>query len=136
MAALLAVLTLLSLPAIPRPTATPIPCVVCAAAKAADLTFSGVVQHAKSDRLDVFNAKTHQSMSFGVPADFHGVESSDGVIHAGPVTRAVPGLLTRVTYRSVPGRAVVTGVLLLTINQCRALMAAERLSHTDVECPD
>ena len=118
------------------PLNTPIPCLVCKAETGSMLTFAGTVQLAQPGRLEVFNGKTHQTMGFEVPAEFRGVESSDGTIEDAPVTRADPGLLARVTYRSAGGHHVVTHVLLLTINQCRALMAAERLSKTASECPD
>ena len=40
------------------------------------------------------------------------------------------------TYRADGGRNEVTRVLLLTINQCRSLEAAEKLSNTRADCPD
>jgi hypothetical protein len=118
------------------PVNTPIPCLVCKAETASTLTFAGTVKLAQPGRLEIFNGKTHQTMRFAVPADFHGVESSDGKIKDAPVTSAQPGLLARVTYRSAGGHNAASRVLLLTINQCRALMAAERLSKTASECPD
>jgi hypothetical protein len=75
-------------------------------------------------------------MGFIVPADFHGVASSDGKIKDAPLARIPLGLLAQVTYRTDGNRHVVTRILLLTIEQCRALMAAERLSDTPSECPD
>jgi hypothetical protein len=75
-------------------------------------------------------------MGFIVPADFRGVESSDGKIVGADVTRVPAGLLARVTYRTLAARPTVTRILLLTINQCRSLMAAERLSNTAADCPD
>jgi hypothetical protein len=84
----------------------------------------------------VFNGKSHQSMGFEVPADFRGVESSDGKVKGGAVAAVPPGLLARVTYRTEADRRIVTRVLLLTINQCRALVAAERLSKSATDCPD
>jgi hypothetical protein len=75
-------------------------------------------------------------MGFIVPADFRGVESSDGRINAAAVTRVPPGLLARITYRTLEGRPTVTRILLLTINQCRSLMAAERLNNSPADCPD
>jgi hypothetical protein len=121
---------------VPLPPNTPIPCLICRSESAPTLTFSGTVQLAQADRLRVFNGKTHQTMGFIVPAEFHGVESSDGTIKAGPVSRAAPGLLARVTYRADGGRNEVTRVVLLTINQCRELMAAEHLNDTRNDCPD
>jgi hypothetical protein len=42
-----------------------------------------------------------------------------------------------VTYRTLADdRREVMRVLLLTINQCRALVAAERLSDRGADCPD
>jgi hypothetical protein len=122
---------------VPLPPNTPIPCFICATAPSATTqSFSGTVQLVGPELLRVFNGKTHQSMSFTVPADFHGVESSDGKIKGAPLTRVPPGLLARVTYRTASDRRTVTQILLLTIAQCRALMAAEHLSNTPVECPD
>jgi len=121
---------------VPLPPNTPIPCLVCKAESQPALVFSGTVVLAQSGRLRVFDGKTHQSMGFVVPADFRGVESSDGKISGAPVSRVPPGLLARITYRTVADRPVVTRVLLLTINQCRALVAAERLSDTSSGCPD
>jgi hypothetical protein len=118
------------------PVNTPIPCLICKAETASTLTFSGTVKLAQSDRLEVFNGKSHQTMRFEVPAEFRGVESSDGKIKSAPVATAAPGLLARVTYRTAGELRTVTRVLLLTINQCRALMAAEHLSNTPSECPD
>src|ERR1019366_6761693 len=110
------------------PPNTPITCLVCKAESAAVQTFLGTVQVVQPGRITVFNGKTHQTMGFGVPADFHGVESSDGKIKDAPLARVPPGLLARITYHTANERRGVTAVLLLTINQCRALMAAERLS--------
>jgi hypothetical protein len=75
-------------------------------------------------------------MRFNVPAEFRGVESSDGTVKGAPLASAAPGLLARVTYRTAGEARTVTRVLLLTINQCRALIAAEHLSKTASECPD
>jgi hypothetical protein len=121
---------------VPLPPNTPIPCLICKAPSAPTLTFLGTVQLVQAERLRVFNGKTHQTMGFSVPAEFRGVESSDGAIKAGPVSSAAPGLLARVTYRADGGRNEVTRVLLLTIDQCRELMAAEHLSGTRNGCPD
>jgi hypothetical protein len=121
---------------VPLPPNTPIPCLICRAESTPTLTFSGTVQLAQADRLRVFNGKTHQSMGFTVPAEFRGVESSDGSIKAAAVTSAAPGLLARVTYRAAGGRNEVTRVVLLTINQCRELMAAEHINDTRSDCPD
>ncbi len=118
------------------PVNTPIPCIVCKAETASTLSFDGTVKLAQPGRLDIFNGKSHQTMGFVVTRDFHGVESSDGTIKDAPLSRATPGLLARVTYRSVGGRSQVTRVLLLTINQCRELKAAEQLSDTPAGCPD
>ncbi len=121
---------------VPLPPNTPIPCLVCKAETAQTLVFSGTVQLAQPGRIRVFNGKTHQTMGFIVPADFHGVESSDGKINGAEVTRVPPGLLARVTYRTISGQQIAARILLLTINQCRALMAAERLSGAPADCPD
>ncbi len=121
---------------VPLPPNTPIPCLICAATPLTALTFSGTVQFVGPGLLRVFNGKTHQTMGFSVPADFRGVTSSDGKIKDAPLDRVPPGLLARVTYRTVAERLVATQVLLLTINQCRALMAAERLNNAPAECPD
>lgn len=121
---------------VPLPSNTPIPCLICRPEGAPTLTFSGTVQLVLDGRLRVFNGKTHQTMGFIVPAEFHGVESSDGTIKGGTVASATPGLLARVTYRADGGRNEVTGVLLLTIDQCRELKAAEHLSATRSDCPD
>ena len=117
------------------PVETPIACQVCKGD--APLTFSGTVRQADAGRLGIFNAKTHQSMGFVVPANFRGVTSSDGAIKDAPLDSARPGLLARVTYRTIDGKRVPSQVLLLTIAQCRALMAAERISQKrSSECPD
>jgi hypothetical protein len=118
------------------PPNTPIPCLVCKPSSAEPLTFSGTVQYAESGRLRVFNGKTHQSMGFVIPSGFHAVASSDGKIKDAPLAEARPGLLVRVTYRTRGERREVTGVLLLTLAQCRSLMAAEALSKTPSDCPD
>jgi hypothetical protein len=118
------------------PANTPIACLICKAETAATLTFSGTVQVAQNNRLEVFNGKSHQTMRFAVPADFHGVESSDGAIKDATVLRVLPGLLARITYRTAGEARTVTRVLLLTIDQCRALMAAEHISKTASDCPD
>jgi hypothetical protein len=118
------------------PPETPIPCLVCNAESAAVQTFLGTVKTVTPGRIVVFNGKSHQSMGFAVPADFRGVESSDGKIKDAPLARVPPGLLARITYRTVGERRTATQVLLLTINQCRALMAAERLNNAPSGCPD
>jgi hypothetical protein len=118
------------------PVSTPIPCVVCTAETASALTFDGTVELARPGHLDVFDGKTHRTMGFAVAREFRGVESSDGTIKDGPLSRATPGLLARVTYRTVGGTSQVTQILLLTINQCRELKAAEHLSDTPSGCPD
>ncbi len=121
---------------VPLPVDTPIPCLVCAPPANSEQTFAGTVQSSQPGRILIFNGKSHQTMGFLVPADFHAVQSSDGKIKDAPVTTASPGLLARVTYRSVEGDNQATLVLLLTINQCRALEAAEKLSRTRTYCPD
>jgi hypothetical protein len=118
------------------PANTPIACLICKAAAASTLTFSGTVQLARNNRIEVFNDKTHQTMGFAVPADFRGVDSSDGTIKNAAVTRVEPGLLAQVTYRTSGDARTVTRVLLLTLNQCRALQAAEHISKTASDCPD
>jgi hypothetical protein len=121
---------------VPLPPNTPIPCLICRAESVPTLTFSGTVQLVLPGRLRVFNGKTHQTMAFIVPAEFRGVESSDGTIKAAPVSTAAPGLLAEITYRAYGGRNEVTRVVLLTINQCRELKAAEQLNATRSDCPD
>ena len=121
---------------VPLPPNTPIPCLVCTAETVQTLVFSGTVQLAEPGRIRVFNGKTRQTMGFIVPADFRGVESSDGKITGADITRIQPGLLARITYRTFGDRPTVTRILLLTINQCRSLMAAEHLSHAASGCPD
>jgi hypothetical protein len=116
------------------PAESPIACQVCS--NTATLTFAGTVSLAQSGRLHVFNGKTHQTMGFSVPAGFAGVQSSDGVVKNATLARVRPGLLARVTYRTIAGERVPTEVLLLTINQCRSLQAAEKLSRAPVDCPD
>lgn len=96
------------------PPETPIACHVCT--NEATQTFVGTVKRADAGRLEVFNGKTHRTMGFALPADFHGVSSSDGVIKNAPAASARPGLLVRVTHRSAGGR---------------------QLSHSaDTDCPD
>ena len=121
---------------IPLPSETPIPCLICKAGSAPTATFAGTVQLVQFGAIRVFDGKTHETMGFIVPANFRGVESSDGKIEGAPLERVPPGLLTRVTYRMAGNRRVATRILLLTIDQCRALMAAERLSNAPAECPD
>jgi hypothetical protein len=117
------------------PPETPIACQVCKHDPA--LTFAGMVTNAEGGRLGVFDGKAHQTVAFTVPADFRGVSSSDGVIKNGPLSSARPGLLARVTYQAIGGKNVVSQVLLLTLNQCRALIAAAKLSgEKNVTCPD
>ena len=118
------------------PLNTPIPCLICTAETTQTAVFSGTVQLSEPGRIRVFDGKTHQSMGFTVPADFRGVESSDGKIKDAAVTHAEPGLLARITYHTAGARNIVTRVLLLTIEQCRALVAAERLSDAPSGCPD
>jgi hypothetical protein len=117
------------------PPGTPIACQVCKHEPV--LTFAGTVELAEGGRIRIFNGKTHQSMGFALPENFRGVTSSDGVIKNAPLTSVRPGLLARMTYQTIDGRHVPSAVLLLTINQCRALMAAEHISHSkDTDCPD
>ena len=74
------------------PPETPIACQVCK--HEATQTFAGTVQLAQPDRLAVFNGKTHQTMGFAVPADFRGVESSDGtIVLSAPTSSTAPGLM-------------------------------------------
>lgn len=128
---------LLPAQSIALPPDTPIPCLVCRAASAPAAVFSGTVQLAGHGRLQIFDLKTHRTMGFQVPAGFHGVESSDGTIKGAGLNRVPVGLLARVTYRTLADdRKQVTRVLLLTINQCRALVAAEKLSDRKADCPD
>ncbi len=72
------------------PPETPIACQVCKPRPT--LIFAGTVKLAQAGRIGVFNGKTHQTMGFTVPADFHGVSSSDGVIKNAAVARVPPGL--------------------------------------------
>jgi hypothetical protein len=58
------------------------------------------------------------------------------VIKNARVASVKPGLLARVSYRTVGDRREPTAVLLLTINQCRELMAAEHISKAASGCPD
>jgi hypothetical protein len=116
------------------PPETPIACQVCK--NQAVMTFAGTVSLAESGHLHVFNGKTHQTVGFTVPADFHGVQSSDGVVKNAGLARVQPGLLARVTYRTIDGHHVPSEILLLTINQCRALQAAEKISKAQIGCPD
>jgi hypothetical protein len=116
------------------PPETPIACQVCK--NQAVMTFSGTVSLAEGGELHVFNGKTHQTLGFAVPADFHGVQSSDGVVKNAGLARVRPGLLARVTYRTIGGHAVPSEILLLTLAQCRALQAAEKLSAAQMGCPD
>jgi len=116
------------------PPETPIACQVCK--HEATQTFAGTVRLAQDGRLAVFNPKTRESLGFAVPAGFRGVQSSDGQIKDAGLEHVRPGLLARVTYRTLSGRLVPSEVLLLTINQCRALMAAEKISDAKSGCPD
>ena len=117
------------------PPETPIACQVCK--NDAALTFAGTVKRADPGRLEIFDGKTRETMAFAIPADFRGVSSSDGVIKNAAVTSARPGLLARVTYHIAGGHQVPSAVLLLTIEQCRALQAAAKISHAnDSACPD
>jgi hypothetical protein len=118
------------------PPETPIACQICKPAAASTGTFSGTVRLADGVRLGVFDGKTHQTMAFSVPAGFHGVRSSDGVIKDATLASVVPGLLARVTYQTVAGHHVPSEILLLTLEQCRALQAAERLTRARSDCPD
>lgn len=128
---------LLPAQSIALPPETPIPCLVCRAASAPAAVASGTVQLAGDGRLLIFNLKTRRTMVFQVPAGFHGVESSDGRITGAGLKRVRPGLLARVTFRTLAdARKEATRVLLLTINQCRALVAAEKLSDRKADCPD
>lgn len=120
---------------LPMPPETPIACQVCK--HEATLTFAGTVTQAADGRLGVFDAKTRRTVAFSVPPDFRGVTSSDGVIKNAPLSLARPGLLAQVTYQALGGRNVPSQVLLLTINQCRALVAAAKLSTSkEATCPD
>jgi hypothetical protein len=122
---------------LPVPAGTPIPCLICQATVAASATtFSGTVARNDPTRLRVYNSTTLRSMEFVVPPDFHGVDSGDGVVKGATVAHATPGLLARVTYTSSGGRNLISKVLLLTVEQCRSLVASERLTNTKTECPD
>jgi hypothetical protein len=121
---------------LPMPTFAPIPCVVCEAATAL-ATFDGTLQLSQVGHLQVFDSSSHRTMAFEVPPKFRGVDSSDGVIKGGTLAVALPGLLARVTYRTVArGHNQLTHVLLLTRAQCAALQSAERINHTPIDCPD
>ena len=122
---------------LPVPTDSPIPCLICQAAVAGDAaTFSGTVAQNGPTVLRVYNSSTLRSMVFMVPAGFHGVDSGDGVVKSATLARATPGLLARITYTSVNGRNTASHVLLLTVAQCRSLVASERLTNSKTECPD
>jgi hypothetical protein len=118
------------------PPETPIACQVCKNANAPAAVFAGTVRLAGDNRLGIFDGKTHQTMIFSFPAGFRGVSSSDGVIKNAGIASIKPGLLARVSYRTVGDHREPTTVLLLTINQCRALMAAEHISKSKSDCPD
>jgi hypothetical protein len=118
------------------PPETPIACQICKSASVAPATFSGTVGLAGDNRLAIFDGKTHESMLFTFPADFRGVASSDGVIKNAGIASIKSGLLARVSYRTVGDRREPIAVLLLTIEQCRALEAAERISKAKSGCPD
>jgi hypothetical protein len=122
---------------LPVPVDTPIPCLICQATIAASATtFSGTVALNDPNRLRVYNSTTLRSMEFIAPPNFHGVESGDGVVKNATLAKATPGLLARVTYTSSRGRNTLSKVLLLTVEQCRSLVASERLTNTKTECPD
>jgi hypothetical protein len=122
---------------LPIPPSTPIPCLICRATAEADATtFSGTVSRADGVGLRVYNPTTRGSMEFVAPADFRGVDSGDGVIRNAPLARATPGLLARVTYTSRGGRNELSHVLLLTVAQCRSLVASARLDDVKTACPD
>ncbi len=136
MALTLALLLFLST-VLPVPTDSPIPCLICQASlTAATATFSGTVARSDAMILRIYNATSLRSMVFAVPANFHGVDSGDGVVKNATLERATPGLLARVTYVSVNGRNTASRVLLLTVAQCRSLAASERLTQTRTACPD
>jgi hypothetical protein len=118
------------------PPETPIACQVCKPAAASAGTFNGTVRLTDGQHIGVFNGKTHETMTFTVPPNFRGVSSSDGIIKNATLAQVRPGLLARVTYQRVGGQNVPSTVLLLTLEQCRALQAAERLNKARADCPD
>ena len=122
---------------LPVPVGTPIPCLICQATTASSTTtFSGTVAGIDSAGLRVFDFTSRRVMAFIVPADFHAVDSGDGVIKSAPLARAKPGLYARVTYTSARGLNTAVKVLLLTGDQCRSLLAAERSTDPKTQCPD
>ena len=118
------------------PPETPIACQVCKNVNEPLAIFSGTVRLAGENQLEVFDGKTHETKLFTFPAGFRGVNSSDGVIKNGGIGSVKPGLLARVSYRTVGDRMEPATVLLLTIQQCRALQAAEHISKSKIDCPD
>jgi len=118
------------------PPESPIACQICQNADAPASIFSGTVRLAGDNQLGIFDGKLHQTMTFRFPPGFRGVSSSDGVIKDAGIASVKPGLLARVSYRTIGERREPTTVLLLTINQCRALQAAEHISKAKTDCPD
>jgi len=111
---------------LPLPIDTPIPCLICrASAVAGAATFSGTVSQVVAGGLRVYDFTARRSMGFVVPAG-----ASAGLAHA------VPGLYARVTYTSARGRNTAIKVLLLTGDQCRAMLAREGATTSTERCPE
>jgi hypothetical protein len=121
---LLAVLLFVST-VLPLPIDTPIPCLICrASAGAGAATFSGTISEITAGGLRVYDFTARRSMGFVVPS-----AAGDGL------ARAVPGLFARVTYTSSRGRNTAIRVLLLTGEQCRAMLAREGATISTARCP-
>jgi hypothetical protein len=118
------------------PPESPIACQICRNENTPPAIFSGTVRLAGPNQLGIFDGKVHQTMTFSFPAGFRGVSSSDGVIKDAGIASVKSGLLARVSYRTVGDRREPITVLLLTIQQCRALQAAEHISKSKIDCPD
>jgi len=111
---------------LPLPIDTPIPCLICRTTDSAGTaTFSGTVSQVVAGGLRVYDFTARRSMGFVVPA---GASAS--------LARATPGLFARVTYTSARGRNTAIKVLLLTGDQCRAMLAREAATTTTVRCPE
>jgi hypothetical protein len=111
---------------LPLPIDTPIPCLICrASATTAAATFDGTVSQVTAGGLRVYDFTARRSMGFVVPPGA-----------AAGLARATPGLFARVTYTSARGRTTAIKVLLLTGDQCRAMLAREGATTPSVRCPE
>lgn len=99
-------------------------------------TVSGWVSTVGSNRISVFAPSRSETFDVFVPAGFHAVDSSDGVLHGVTLAQVKPGMNARVAYRLSEARMTATHVELLTVAACRTLKSAEAVLRQRLHCPD